>query len=353
MARSSSTYEMAIVVVAACLAAAASLHTSHAFVLPSPTSSSCVTQSNNALPLPYSPINTVKSSSTTLLMSSSSPTTSTNNTLSLQLEKPLGLILEEADDTNNPNNSGVIITQIKGARGGDNARRSKPLSKKIIDALKVAPAVASLPLYGITFAVFGPKHVWLFSKWIYGQANPSNYVLAAHFDRMTAYLYSGKKIASQKLVSYKIHPLFAGLSMISTALLAFVDRASYCKFLTYQQLLLLNTIICFVSALAAFPLSKLMIGNLHAKKWIVIQGKLSILYAALAFCPGTVGRVMVHLNWALLFASGAIERIWILCIMTQLDIPDRKTFLKFYSPQMKVAAIGGIPLGLVTYFFRR
>jgi len=141
--------------------------------------------------------------------------------------------------------------------------------------------------------------------------------------------------------------------MISTALLAFVDRASYCKFLTYQQLLLLNTIICFVSALAAFPLSKLMIGNLHAKKWIVIQGKLSILYAALAFCPGTVGRVMVHLNWALLFASGAIERIWILCIMTQLDIPDRKTFLKFYSPQMKVAAIGGIPLGLVTYFFRR
>ena len=155
-------------------------------------------------------------------------------------------------------------------------------------------------------------------------------------------------------VIYKIHPLFAGLSMISTALLAFVDRASYCKFLTYQQLLLLlNTIICFISALAAFPLSKLMIGNLHAKKWIVIQGKLSILYAALAFCPGTVGRVMVHLNWALLFASGAIERIWILCIMTQLDIPGRKTFLKFYSPQMKVAAIGGIPLGLVTYFFRR
>ena len=117
---------MAIVVVAACLAlaAAASLHTSHAFVLPSPTSSSCVTQSNNALPLPYSPINTVKSSSTPHLMSSSSPTTSTTNTLSLQLEKPLGLILEEADDTNNPNNSGVIITQIKGARGGDNARRS-------------------------------------------------------------------------------------------------------------------------------------------------------------------------------------------------------------------------------------
>ena len=230
--------------------------------------------------------------------------------------------------------------------------KSKLLRKKIVNGVKVAPAVVSLPLYGLTFAVFGPKTVWRFSKWIYGQANPSNDVLAAHFDRMTAYLYSGKKIASQKLMSYKIHPLFAGLSMITTALLAFVDHASYSKILTYEQLILLNAVICFVSALAAFPLSKLMIGNLHAKKWIVIQGKLSMLYAALSLCPGSIGRVMIHLNWALLFASGAIERVWILCIMTQLDIPDRKTFLKFYSPQMKVAALGAIPLGLVTYFIR-
>ena len=248
--------------------------------------------------------------------------------------------------------SSAIATELEGKNNPSNTRHSELLRKKIFNGMKVAPAVVSLPLYGMTFAVFGPKTVWRFSKWIYGQANPSNDVLAAHFDRMTAYLYSGKKIASQKLVSYKIHPLFAGLSMITTALLAFVDHASYSKILTYEQLILLNAVICFVSALAAFPLSKLMIGNLHAKKWIVIQGKLSMLYAALSLCPGSIGRVMIHLNWALLFASGAIERVWILCIMTQLDIPDRKTFLKFYSPQMKVAALGAIPLGLVTYFIR-
>lgn len=176
---------------------------------------------------------------------------------------------------------------------------------------------------------------------IHGQANPSDDILTAHFDRVSAYLYSGKEIASQKLLSYKIHPLFAGLSMISTALLAFVDHASISKVITYQRLLLLNAAICFVSALAAFPISKIMIGNLHAKKWLVIQGKMSMLYAMLSFCPGTLGRVMVHLNWALLFASGAIERVWILCIMTQLDIPDRKTYLKLYSPQMKAVALGG------------
>lgn len=121
MTRSSSAY----ITIAA--AAAASLHTSHAFVLPSSSisSSSCVTQS----PSFYSPIttNAVSSTSTQLFMSTT-PATSTN-TLSLQLQKPLGLILEEADDTN-PTSCGVIVTQVN--EGG--SAYASPSAEKLTNA---------------------------------------------------------------------------------------------------------------------------------------------------------------------------------------------------------------------------
>lgn len=76
-----------------------------------------------------------------------------------------------------------------------------------------------------------------------------------------------------------------------------------------------------------------------------------MLYAALSLCPGKLGRLMVHLNWAVLFAGGAIERFYVLCVMSQLNIPDRKSYLKYYSPQIKAATLGGIPLGLASFFF--
>jgi len=123
-------------IVAACSAAATSLHTSHAFiVLPS----SCVTKqsNNNALPLSYSSsINTVKSTSTTLLMSST-PSSSTSNTLKLELEKPLGLILEEADDNNNSSGGaggGVIITQINEGGSAYNSPYYSANNKLLINA---------------------------------------------------------------------------------------------------------------------------------------------------------------------------------------------------------------------------
>lgn len=228
---------------------------------------------------------------------------------------------------------------------------NKTLANKVIDGLRVAPSIVTLPLYGLGFGIFGPKLMWKISKWIYGKTNPSDDVLHAHFDRVAAYLYSGKEIASKKLVSYKVHPLFAGLSLISTAVLAFVDESSIMKAIPYNRLLLVNMMICFVSAIAAFPLHKIMIGNLNAKKWILFQGKASMLYAALSLCPGKLGRLMVHLNWAVLFAGGAIERFYILCVMSQLNIPDRKSYLKYYSPQIKAATLGAIPLGLVSFFF--
>ena len=113
----------------AAAAAAALMHTSNAFVLPSATSSSaCVTPQSTAF---YNTMNTATTSitSTALLMSSSSSSasnteTSTTNILTLQLEKPLGLILEESDST--IPNSGVVVTQVN---DGGSAYASPSASK--------------------------------------------------------------------------------------------------------------------------------------------------------------------------------------------------------------------------------
>lgn len=229
--------------------------------------------------------------------------------------------------------------------------KRKSVVRKVADGLKVAPAVATLPLYGLGFGILGPKHMWKFSKWIYGLTNPSDSVLHAHFDRLTGYLYSGKEIASRNLVSYRVHLLFAGLSLISTAVLAFAKRSgsTIMGVMPYNQLLFVNMLICFISAIAAFPLHKIMIGNLNAKKWILVQGYASMVYTTFSLCPGRFGRLMVHLNWAVLFGGGFLERVYILCVMSQLHIPDRKTYLRYYSPQIKGTTLGGIPLGILTF----
>jgi ferredoxin len=126
----SSTY---ITTIVAAYSAAAALHTSNAFVLPSVAtttnmqSSSCVTQSTTFYTM--STATTTTTSTTSLLMSSSSSSaTSSTNILSLQLEKPLGLILEEADST--ITNSGVVVTQVN--EGG--SAYASPSANKLTNA---------------------------------------------------------------------------------------------------------------------------------------------------------------------------------------------------------------------------
>ena len=230
---------------------------------------------------------------------------------------------------------------------------NKSTTAKIKDGLKVAPFIATLPLYGLGFGILSPKVMWKYSEWVYAIAESpsSDNFLYDHFHRLEAFFDSKRKIALSMLNSYKIHPFFASLSLISTAVLSFVDRSRITNLMKYESLIFINMAICFISAMAAFPLHKIMIGTLHAKKWIKVQAKLSVLYTTLSWYPGTFGRIMIHLNWALLFTTSAIERLYVLCITSQMNIPDRKTFMKHYSPQFKTASLAAIPFGLFTFLF--
>jgi hypothetical protein len=227
------------------------------------------------------------------------------------------------------------------------------LREKVVNGAIVAPSIITAPLYAIGFGIFGHKKMWVFSKWMYGKAKPHESYVNNHFDRMQKFLTSGTALATQKSRDYKIHPTFAGVSLISTSVLAFFTSPSKINtIIPHRWLLVANTCICFVSALSARGLRKTMLGNANAKKWNAIQGNLSMIFSALALSPGFLGNLMVHLNWSLLFASGVLERFYVLCIMSQLNITtDRKTFFEYYSPQFKVATVASIPLGMVTFYY--
>lgn len=224
------------------------------------------------------------------------------------------------------------------------------LGKKILNGFLLTPVILISPLYAIGFGVLGHDTMWAFSKWIYTFANSSESCVNDHFSRMQRFLATGTSLASQKSRSYRIHPTFAGLSLISTAILAFVDPSNINKIISRKWLLVANTCICFISALSARALENTMLGNASTKKWNSIQGNLSIFFAALALSSSWLGNLMVHLNWAILFCGGFLERTYGLCVLSQFRINDRSTYIKYYSPMITVATIGSIPLGIATYF---
>jgi len=150
---------------------------------------------------------------------------------------------------------------------------------------------------------------------------------------MQRYMATQKRAAIQKSRAYRIHPTFAGLSLITTAVLAFkketmvlsgvgggataiiaksaIEGNHAVPLLSpyYGCLRSLNIFICFVSAIATKLLKSTMFGNKSAERWSDIQGNLSMLFAALTACPGVLGRLMVHLNWSILFVWGVSGEI--------------------------------------------
>jgi len=223
--------------------------------------------------------------------------------------------------------------------------------RKIMRGSFVAPSIISLPLYGVGFGLFGYKNMWTFSEWMYNLSSPSEGHLHRHFRKIQKFMSSQqKKGRIKKSRCYRIHPTFAGLSLITTALLAFRPNYPLLPHFPHELLRVSNISVCFVSAIAAIPLGNTMLGNASAKKWNGIQGNLSMILAALTFCPGSVGRLMVHLNWSILFCGGALERIYVLCILSQFHASDRKLYMKLYSPLIKVATLASIPMGITTFF---
>eukprot|EP00578_Thalassiosira_sp_NH16_P013242 CAMPEP_0181125848 /NCGR_PEP_ID=MMETSP1071-20121207/27283_1 /TAXON_ID=35127 /ORGANISM="Thalassiosira sp., Strain NH16" /LENGTH=244 /DNA_ID=CAMNT_0023211347 /DNA_START=114 /DNA_END=845 /DNA_ORIENTATION=+ len=174
---------------------------------------------------------------------------------------------------------------------------------RILNGALVAPAMLSLPLYGIGFGLFGSKVMWAFSDCVYKCSRPCEGHLHRHFGNMQKSLFLKKKTRIAKSWGYRLHPTFAVLSLITTALSAFRQDMFHSSqsvgiFLpSYEGLVALNMSICFISMIAAKPLINTMFGNSSAKRWTSIQGNLTMLFAALTACPGSLGRLMVHINW--------------------------------------------------------
>jgi len=248
--------------------------------------------------------------------------------------------------------STIILEDEESAYQERNIITNKEIPKKVLTGFMLAPILIITPFYGIGFMAFGPEKMWNFSEWVYSFAKSSEVWLFDTFRRTLRFLSSGTEIAQKKAWAYRIHPSFAGISLISTAILAFVDATKYQHVISRRGLLIANAFICFISATSGKELISTMMGGAHAKKWNWIQANLCIAFATLAISPSLVGSIMVYLNWSLLFTVGVLERLYVLCILSQFRIQDRKEYMRRYSPQMKVACLGSIPLGVITFWLR-
>lgn len=224
--------------------------------------------------------------------------------------------------------------------------------KRVLTGCMLAPILVITPLYAIGFMIFGHEKMWTFSEWVYSFAKSSENWLFDSFRRTSRFLSSGTIRARKTAWSYKIHPLFAGISLITSAVLAFIDTTKYQCIISREGLLIANACICFISALSGKYLVDTMLGDNSAKKWNIVQGNTSIAFSVLATSPSVLGNIMVYLNWSLLFTVGILERLYVLCILSQCRIQERKEYMRRYNPQMKVAMLGSIPFGILTFCLR-
>lgn len=204
--------------------------------------------------------------------------------------------------------------------------RKVPVSLIITPVMVTAPS----PLYGISFGVFGYKKMWNFSEAVYTINNSSEHWLFDRFDRLQAFYATGTAMAARKPRCYMVHPMFAGLSSILLAMLAFAESSKYQNMLSRKHLLIANGVICCISSLAAKLLINTMMGNRNAQKWTEIQSNLKALYMQLSLLPRLHGNVIVHMNWSLIFCTGILERAYVLCILLLLKIRSRERYVAFY-----------------------
>ena len=233
----------------------------------------------------------------------------------------------------------------------EKVKKALPSARKIMNGSLVAPIMISTPIYGMGFGLFGYKRMWDFSEWIYKLTHPSEGHLHCHFKEIQKIMSKQVKNGNMKKSRcYRVHPTFAGLSLITTALLAFRPKYLFLPHVQHDLLRVSNICVCFVSAMAGKPLVNTMFGNTSTKKWNERQGNLSMILAALTLCPGSVGRLMVHLNWSILFCGGLLQRMYVLCILSQLNhVSERKQYVELYSPQIKVATLASFPMGVITF----
>jgi len=96
------------------------------------------------------------------------------------------------------------------------------------------------------FGIFGYRTMWDFSERIYKLSNPTEVHIFDDLRKMQKYMSTKSSEAIKKSKCYRIHPLFAGMSLITTALLAFSQNLS-----NYDLLRALNVGICIVLAVSA------------------------------------------------------------------------------------------------------
>lgn len=222
--------------------------------------------------------------------------------------------------------------------------------------LVTSPIITIVPIYILLFGVVGPRLMWKFSSFTYKLCNNGQRAfLFDHFDRV------------KTVVSYRIHPVLASGALLVSARLCFWSRELFLleknRQHTTSTLLLLNALLSVTSSWFGGKLIPTMYGNASARKWTRIQQYLVATYGSLALVCyhyaatilGTQARqqqlvlFLSALNLSLLVCAGVLERLYVLCFLSRMEIADRREYLRYYSPQFMWATIASVPVGIVLW----
>lgn len=229
--------------------------------------------------------------------------------------------------------------------------------KKVARAAKLCVAaavlVATIPLYAISFVLAGQEQMWISSSSIY------NIIAEGRYPYLFNHL--GRKIGIQNLF-YKYHPFCGGAAMVATSLMLWqLPSINDDQGMMPSNALLLSMI---TSVLACCGLSycggKLvptMYGNASMKRWTRVQQHLTAFYSLmilalillLPWWSNTASRILhlvCTLIWSLLFCAGALQRVYVLCVLPLLKNLDvEKAYVDVYSLQSM------LPMGLLLYYW--
>ena len=165
----------------------------------------------------------------------------------------------------------------------------------------------------------------------------------------TARLQSWRHPTNRRALAYRLYPLFAGFPLILSGIISFGNPVSKSVLTatvssSQQQLMGANLVLTSIlSATQCMQLKNGMLGTESNRTWIRAQAQLSITFSllALVFSSSVLGQMMKHLHYSLLLtAGGALERLYVLWIVSQVRAQDKKSFSEILFTSASNSRIG-------------
>ncbi|CAB9512287.1 expressed unknown protein [Seminavis robusta] len=259
------------------------------------------------------------------------------------------------------------------------------LQRVFVAAVAIPVLLTTIPMYGISFALAGPEHMWQSATQVYSRVATETY-LFRHLKRMTSNDTSGNSKMTGLFRYYWLHPFFAGSSILTSGALLYHmmsqtpnsdqkdSMTTTLLSVTSQTPLLptfINAVACCSMAYFGGKLVPTMYGNASMRRWTRVQQYLvmslsilglmlrlvvtSSLSTSLLGLEMLVCRIQVFVcawNFTLLACAGILQRVYVLSILPFVmqfyhgGNYKERIYIEVFSEQGKYATMLSLSLAI-------